>query len=68
MELVIPDLDEKLKSLPPSNSVTPQPSKPTGPGRATFSVLPPDSTELIGRPRFTCRDPFGNQIELAQIL
>jgi catechol 2,3-dioxygenase-like lactoylglutathione lyase family enzyme len=22
-------------------------------------------TELVGRPRFTCRDPFGNLIELA---
>lgn len=26
-----------------------------------------DGTELVGRPRFTCRDPFGNQIELAQV-
>jgi catechol 2,3-dioxygenase-like lactoylglutathione lyase family enzyme len=26
-----------------------------------------DSTELIGRPRFTCRDPFGNLIELARL-
>ena len=25
-----------------------------------------DGTELVGRPRFTCRDPFGNQIELAE--
>ena len=24
-------------------------------------------TELVGRPRFTCRDPFGNLIELARI-
>ena len=26
-----------------------------------------DSTELVGRPRFTCRDPFGNLIELARL-
>jgi catechol 2,3-dioxygenase-like lactoylglutathione lyase family enzyme len=26
-----------------------------------------DGTELVGRPRFTCRDPFGNLIELAQV-
>jgi catechol 2,3-dioxygenase-like lactoylglutathione lyase family enzyme len=26
-----------------------------------------DGTELAGRPRFTCRDPFGNLIELAEI-
>jgi catechol 2,3-dioxygenase-like lactoylglutathione lyase family enzyme len=26
-----------------------------------------DSTPLVGRPRFTCRDPFGNLIELARI-
>jgi catechol 2,3-dioxygenase-like lactoylglutathione lyase family enzyme len=26
-----------------------------------------DGTELLGRPRFTCRDPFGNVIELARI-
>ena len=26
-----------------------------------------DGTEIVGRPRFTCRDPFGNLIELAQI-
>ncbi len=26
-----------------------------------------DGTELVGRPRFTCRDPFGNLIELTQI-
>jgi len=24
-------------------------------------------TELVGRPRFTCRDPFGNLIELARL-
>ena len=23
-------------------------------------------TEILGRPRFTCRDPFGNLIELTQ--
>jgi catechol 2,3-dioxygenase-like lactoylglutathione lyase family enzyme len=26
-----------------------------------------DSTPLVGRTRFTCRDPFGNLIELARI-
>jgi catechol 2,3-dioxygenase-like lactoylglutathione lyase family enzyme len=26
-----------------------------------------DPTELVGRPRFTCRDPFGNLVELASI-
>ncbi len=26
-----------------------------------------DPTELVGRPRFMCRDPFGNLIELARI-
>ena len=26
-----------------------------------------DATELVGRPRFTCRDPFGNLVELARI-
>ena len=26
-----------------------------------------DGTELVGRPRFTCRDPFGNLIELARV-
>ena len=25
-----------------------------------------DPTPLVGRPRFTCRDPFGNMVELAQ--
>lgn len=25
-----------------------------------------DGTELVGRPRFTCRDPFGNLIELTR--
>jgi len=25
------------------------------------------ATELLGRPRFTCRDPFGNLIELARL-
>jgi catechol 2,3-dioxygenase-like lactoylglutathione lyase family enzyme len=24
-----------------------------------------DGTEVVGRPRFTCRDPFGNLLELA---
>jgi catechol 2,3-dioxygenase-like lactoylglutathione lyase family enzyme len=26
-----------------------------------------DGTEIVGRPRFTCRDPFGNLIELARM-
>ena len=26
-----------------------------------------DGTPLVGRPRFTCRDPFGNLVELARI-
>jgi catechol 2,3-dioxygenase-like lactoylglutathione lyase family enzyme len=26
-----------------------------------------DPTELVGRPRFMCRDPFGNLIEFARI-
>ena len=26
-----------------------------------------DGTELVGRPRFTCRDPFGNLVELAVV-
>jgi catechol 2,3-dioxygenase-like lactoylglutathione lyase family enzyme len=26
-----------------------------------------DATELVGRPRFTCRDPFGNLIELTRL-
>jgi catechol 2,3-dioxygenase-like lactoylglutathione lyase family enzyme len=26
-----------------------------------------DGSELLGRPRFTCRDPFGNLIELTRI-
>ena len=25
-----------------------------------------DTTEIIGRPRFMCRDPFGNRLELTQ--
>ena len=25
-----------------------------------------DTTEIVGRPRFMCRDPFGNRIELTQ--
>ncbi|CAB4700776.1 MAG: hypothetical protein F2663_06645 [Actinobacteria bacterium] len=27
-----------------------------------------DGTQLVGRLRFTCRDPFGNLIELAHLL
>jgi catechol 2,3-dioxygenase-like lactoylglutathione lyase family enzyme len=26
-----------------------------------------DGTPLVGRPRFTCRDPFGNLVELARV-
>ena len=26
-----------------------------------------DGTVLVGRPRFTCRDPFGNLVELATV-
>ncbi|HWB22320.1 MAG TPA: VOC family protein [Gaiellaceae bacterium] len=26
-----------------------------------------DATELVGRPRFFCRDPFGNLLELTRI-
>jgi catechol 2,3-dioxygenase-like lactoylglutathione lyase family enzyme len=26
-----------------------------------------DGTELVGRPRFTCRDPFGNLVELCRL-
>jgi catechol 2,3-dioxygenase-like lactoylglutathione lyase family enzyme len=26
-----------------------------------------DGTVLVGRPRFTCRDPFGNLVELARL-
>jgi catechol 2,3-dioxygenase-like lactoylglutathione lyase family enzyme len=26
-----------------------------------------DGTPIVGRPRFTCRDPFGNLIELAEV-
>jgi hypothetical protein len=46
LELVIPDLEAKLKSLPVGNAAAPG-AKAAGPGRATFSVLPPDSTELL---------------------
>jgi catechol 2,3-dioxygenase-like lactoylglutathione lyase family enzyme len=26
-----------------------------------------DGTPIVGRPRFTCRDPFGNLVELAEV-
>jgi catechol 2,3-dioxygenase-like lactoylglutathione lyase family enzyme len=26
-----------------------------------------DATEIVGRPRFFCRDPFGNLVELSRI-
>jgi hypothetical protein len=47
LELVIPELDSKLKSLPAAPPGSPEATKPGGPLRAMFSVLPPDSTELI---------------------
>jgi hypothetical protein len=47
MELVIPDLDEKLKSLPASGPGAPKAARPPGPLRTTFSVVPPESTELL---------------------
>jgi catechol 2,3-dioxygenase-like lactoylglutathione lyase family enzyme len=25
-----------------------------------------DATEIVGRPRFMCRDPFGNRVELTE--
>ncbi|MFL5920506.1 MAG: VOC family protein [Gaiellaceae bacterium] len=31
---------------------------------AGFDVA--DTTEIVGRPRFMCRDPFGNRVELTQ--
>jgi catechol 2,3-dioxygenase-like lactoylglutathione lyase family enzyme len=30
-------------------------------------VVTRDGTEVVGRPRFTCRDPFGNLIEFAHL-
>jgi catechol 2,3-dioxygenase-like lactoylglutathione lyase family enzyme len=30
-------------------------------------VVTSDSTPIVGRPRFTCRDPFGNLIEFARV-
>jgi catechol 2,3-dioxygenase-like lactoylglutathione lyase family enzyme len=30
-------------------------------------VVTRTGSELLGRPRFTCRDPFGNRVELAQL-
>jgi catechol 2,3-dioxygenase-like lactoylglutathione lyase family enzyme len=27
-----------------------------------------DTTEIVGRPRFMCRDPFGNRVELTEWL
>jgi hypothetical protein len=47
LELVIPELEEKLKSLPAATPGAAERGKPGGPMRATFSVLPPDSTELV---------------------
>ncbi len=38
--------------------------------RATLEaagVVTRDGTAIVGRPRFTCRDPFGNLIELAHV-
>ncbi len=47
LELVIPELEEKLKALPPPAPGAPAQPKPGGPLRAAFMVLPPDSTETI---------------------
>lgn len=30
-------------------------------------VATEDATEIVGRPRFFCRDPFGNLVELTRI-
>ena len=32
----------------------------------TAGVEVRDTTEIVGRPRFMCRDPFGNRVELTQ--
>src|SRR4051812_17614267 len=32
----------------------------------TAGVETSDATELVGRPRFFCRDPFGNLVELTR--
>ena len=29
-------------------------------------VATEDTTEIVGRPRFMCRDPFGNRLELTE--
>jgi hypothetical protein len=47
LELVIPELEDKLKSLPAATPGAAERNKPGGTMRATFSVLPPDSTELV---------------------
>jgi hypothetical protein len=47
LELVIPELEEKLKTLPATAPGPGEAAKPASPPRATFSVTPPDSTELI---------------------
>ena len=46
LELVIPELESKLKLLPPAAGAPPG-AQSAGRLRTTFSVLPPDSTELI---------------------
>ena len=33
----------------------------------TAGIRTSDATEIVGRPRFFCRDPFGNLVELARI-
>jgi catechol 2,3-dioxygenase-like lactoylglutathione lyase family enzyme len=35
---------------------------------ADAGVETSDATEIVGRPRFFCRDPFGNRVELTTIL
>jgi hypothetical protein len=32
----------------------------------TAGVEVADTGEIVGRPRFMCRDPFGNRVELTQ--
>ena len=34
----------------------------------SHGVATRDGTQLVGRLRFTCRDPFGNLIEIAHLL
>ena len=38
-----------------------RPRRPARPDRAA-GVKAPTPTEIVGRPRFMCRDPFGNLV------